>query len=500
MISLAPVSASRSHRILWVALGSAVIMAAVFVAILWPKIAHGTLWHHDELLTGNRAREIVVRHDPSTITLNFEPDFTKPPLQYWISSLAMKLTRNRELAVRLPSLLYGALCLPATVLLAWCCRRREADVANLLLPALAVAAFGYFVHISRIGLLDTGTAFYLALALAGCQPAKRNPRWWWLVGAACVLGAWQKAPYAFAAWALVLARRWIVTGERGTLRSGQLVLALIAALLVASAWPALQWLRHGDELLVTAGHKQADTLLRPHDPDDAGFRPYVYWWWLVQDWALVGVLAPVAVLGTLLSPEYRKENPAQVETAMICTALGFVLALTPYRTERYLITIIPLLAVLTLGWVVSVTERLLERPLARGAILGLLVASALPVAVFHYAKPVRGGPEALQACAQDLQNTLRPDEVVVVDLYADLEFNAPDFILFYAHLRRSAQVLHADEIRNRLATAQENQEPTVYRGIVRADLLAVLQRVNAHVQIVTRHGDWVVWKCTPSDR
>ncbi len=173
-----PVFPPKSRGSFRLALGLAVIMAVAFVVVLWPKISHGTLWHHDELLSGNRAREIVVRHDPLTITLNFEPDFTKPPLQYWLSALLMQMTSNRELAVRLPSLLYGALCLPATVFLAWCCRRREEEEGTLalLLPAIAVAAFGYFVHLSRVGLLDTGTAFYLALTLGGCQLARKHPR------------------------------------------------------------------------------------------------------------------------------------------------------------------------------------------------------------------------------------------------------------------------------------------------------------------------------------
>ena len=127
------------------------------------------------------------------------------------------------------------------------------------------------------------------------------------------------------------------------------------------------------------------------------------------------------------------------------------------------------------------------------------MASTFPVAFFHYVKRARGGPEALYASAQDLRDTLQPNEVVVVDLYADLAFNTPDFILFYAHLRKPAQVLHASEIKSLLARAQENHEPTVYRGIARTDLFAALQGVNVHVQAVARHNDWVVWRCTPSD-
>ena len=159
---------------------------------------------------------------------------------------------------------------------------------------------------------------------------------------------------------------------------------------------------------------------------------------------------------------------------------------------------IPLLAVLTLGWMIGFVERALAGRAARGVALGLIVASTVPVAFFHYVKRARGGPEALYESVQDLRDTLQPNEVVVVDLYADLEFNAPDFILFYAHLRRPAQVLHASEIKNLLAGARENHDPAVYRGIVRNDLFVALQGVNADVQAVARHNDWVVWKYAPS--
>jgi 4-amino-4-deoxy-L-arabinose transferase-like glycosyltransferase len=477
----------------------AMILAAIYVAVLWPKIASGTLWHHDELLTGNRAREMVVRGDPFTVTLNYEPDFKKPPLQYWLSALLMQITRNRELAVRLPSLLYGALCLPATVFLAWCCRRRGGNggIFELLVPGIAVLAFGYFVHISRVGLLDTGSAFYLALVIGGCQLAKKNPRWWWFVGAACTLGAWQKAPYAFGAWILVIALRWVSRKERFGLRSRTFWLALLVSMVAAAGWLALQWIRHGDELMVAAGHEQADTLLRAHDPEDIGFRPQLYWWWLTLDWALVGAVAPVAVIATLISGRLRRELTAHVEVAAVCAIFGVVLALTPYRAERYLIVLIPLLAVVTLTWIPSLIESFSFVPLTQRVLMGIFIVSAFPVAAFHYAKPVRNGPESLLSATHDFRDTLQPGEVIVIDREADPDFNTTDFIQFYASLRRPALLLESYEIDAALRASAAGRNASTYRGIARADQMPRLLRANSRLEAVSRHNEWVLWKCPP---
>ena len=129
--------------------------ALVFVGLLWPKIDAGTLWHHDELLTANRAREMVVRGDPGTLTLNFTPDFRKPPLQILAvrRSPLRALPGRPELAVRLPSLLGGAACLLA---LAWLARAAypddDAGHRTRGAPMLALMGCGYFVLMSRLGL------------------------------------------------------------------------------------------------------------------------------------------------------------------------------------------------------------------------------------------------------------------------------------------------------------------------------------------------------------
>ena len=94
----------------------AAAVAVGFLALLLPKISSGMLSHNDEILTAERAREMLVRGDPWAVTLNWQPDFKKPPLQYWASALLLRWRPlAREWAVRLPSTVYAALCLPRII-------------------------------------------------------------------------------------------------------------------------------------------------------------------------------------------------------------------------------------------------------------------------------------------------------------------------------------------------------------------------------------------------
>jgi 4-amino-4-deoxy-L-arabinose transferase-like glycosyltransferase len=372
-------------------MGYITLMAALFVLILLPRIDLGTLWQHDELLTANRAREMIVRGDPLAVTRNFAPDFKKPPLQYWLCAVALRLLpEHRELAVRLPSLLYGALCLLATAWSARACFPEESDSTLATRAVLALAGCGYFIHMSRVALLDTGAAFHLTLAVGGCQLARRDARWHWFVGLQCVLGAWQKAPYAFAAWGIILLLRAWRKAEDSLPPRGRvhLVGALAVSALAASGWWVLQGIRFGGEALFAAGQQQTATLLRAHDDADAVFRPYLYWFWMARDWAIPGLCTPLAAASVFFRKSTRDDSRL-VECVAVCLIFGAVIAALPYRAERYLIVITPLLAILSVRWLGEMAARLpWTMPDAwRRWLPALALTSAAPVALFHYSAP-----------------------------------------------------------------------------------------------------------------
>src|SRR4051812_9931819 len=82
------------------------------ILIFW-NLGGSELTHWDEGRTGERAREILVFHDWVTIHLNYQPDFAKPPLYYWLTALLYQSIGVNEFAARLWAALFGILGLYA---------------------------------------------------------------------------------------------------------------------------------------------------------------------------------------------------------------------------------------------------------------------------------------------------------------------------------------------------------------------------------------------------
>ncbi len=478
--------------------------ALVFVGLLWPKIDAGTLWHHDELLTANRTREILTRGDPGMLTLNFAPDFRKPPLQYWLCAVALRALPGRpELAVRLPSLLSGAACLLALASLARAAYPKD-EPAVAWTAVLALAGCGYFILMSRLGLLDTGAALWLTLALTGCQLARTNPRWWWFTGVACVAGAWQKAPYAFAAWGLVLAVRACSPGQPSPRRArAHLAGALFASVLVAALWWVAQIARNGFNPVYAGAWRQVHAMSYAHEPADVGFRPYLYWFWLARDWALPGLCAPVAVVAALWTRGQRETNglpaaegsaraaatAASREIGWVCAVHLLALAITPFRVERYLVVVMPLLALLSMRWLRGLPARAPLPPgwqvaTVRRWLLAVALATTLPTALFHYFSRTPGWP-GLRADAQALGRGLSPGESVAAVTESDPNFLVPGFMAFYGGLRGPWRGV---------ALANIGAVPPPCRGLCRRQQWPAVLRACPGARPLAEREDWIVWE------
>ena len=471
-------------RIAWVA-------AAVFVGLLLPKIGGGTLWHHDELLSANRAREMLVRGDPFAVTVNFAPSVKKPPLQYWLcAGLLSLLPRHPELAVRLPTLLAGAACLLAAVRLADAgYPGEEPGERQALWTVLALGSCGYLIHFARVALLDTGAALLLTLALVGCRRARRDARWWWFTALVCVLGAWQKAAYGLAAWAVVLAvNRWgngLTSEAHRPPENGRgrfhLPAAFALAVVGSSGWWLLQFLHEDRALLLNAGREQLGSFLRAHDPTDEGFRPWVYWGWLLRDWAGFGFCAPLAVLAAVRVGGREMERAGWGWT---CAVFGGVLACLVYRAERYLVVITPLLAVLTINFLTRIIQPWSVH--VRRWVLPIVLATALPGAVFQVFKPAPAYPE-LRAVARELGRTLRPGERVLVCTDAEPDFETANFVLFYAGLRRPLEAVPLASVEALPA------EAGACRGVCSRMQWDHLRKARPGLHPVAEAGAWVLW-------
>src|SRR5689334_2219455 len=95
------------------ALTIAIFVVAVLTAWLATEIPKGVLTATDELLTAERAREMIVTGQKLVVQFNFDPSFEKPPLQYWLTTITLARFENRSAAVRIWTVFYGVLTLIA---------------------------------------------------------------------------------------------------------------------------------------------------------------------------------------------------------------------------------------------------------------------------------------------------------------------------------------------------------------------------------------------------
>lgn len=85
----------------------------LWIVLGWIPLMIRPLWEPDEARYAEIPREMLEKGDWLTPTLNYVAYFEKPPLQYWLSALSMKLFGLNALAARLPLALAWALAL-------WC--------------------------------------------------------------------------------------------------------------------------------------------------------------------------------------------------------------------------------------------------------------------------------------------------------------------------------------------------------------------------------------------
>jgi predicted membrane-bound mannosyltransferase len=125
------------------------------ILIFW-NLGGDALIHWDEGRTAERAREILVFYDWITIHLNYQPDFAKPPLYYWLTALLYQLIGVNEFTARFWAALFGVLGLYAVYRLG----TLLFSVAVGTVAAALLLTVTFYLEYARAAMLDTGLVFY----------------------------------------------------------------------------------------------------------------------------------------------------------------------------------------------------------------------------------------------------------------------------------------------------------------------------------------------------
>ncbi|HZE96349.1 MAG TPA: glycosyltransferase family 39 protein, partial [Planctomycetota bacterium] len=165
---------------------SAAILSALLLTSIVGIFDHG-LWTPDEPRDAEISREMAVHGLSAAPTLNREPFLEKPPLYYWATAAALRILGAGAGPARLPSVLFGAITLAFTFLLA----RRMAGREVALRSTLILAGMALYFIVTHRCLVDnamvafTTGAFYLLHGAVADGKGLRN----YLLAYACAAAA-----------------------------------------------------------------------------------------------------------------------------------------------------------------------------------------------------------------------------------------------------------------------------------------------------------------------
>jgi 4-amino-4-deoxy-L-arabinose transferase-like glycosyltransferase len=202
------------------------VMALVLVVA--PLVANAPLFDPDEGLHAAIAQEMNLRHDYVTPSFLGEPFLDKPILFFWAEALSLRAFGDRELAVRLPPLLFGVLGMLGVAALG----RAVFDESTGLLAGIVYGTMLLPLAVSQVAVHDVAVVPFLCAACAVIARG-RSPL---LAGAALGLSILTKGLVAVAFTGLFTIA--LVAFDRRTLRRAPLALTIagVVAVLVALPW------------------------------------------------------------------------------------------------------------------------------------------------------------------------------------------------------------------------------------------------------------------------
>lgn len=427
----------------------------------------GFLNNEDEFLTAERSREMLLQ-GPWAVHDNFEVIDVKPPLQYWLTALTLPLFRNRELAVRLWPLIYGALTAAALGWLAF-----VVDPSRPWLIALSVALLlscPIFLRETCRALLDTGLTLFATLAIVFSHLARSRPGWWFGVALACWFGALQKVPLIILIWLIIIVIRLSERDRQKPVLNGWLFAAIISTILALAAWPLIQLFEF---------RLSPTKLFRFQEAVDITWRnasqPYLEIpFRLTTTWPCGSfVLAAPLLLPYLTKNKVR--SPI-AELSFLCLVLIVLSVISNLRSIRYLLPIVPCLCLLLSVFLCWMLERRQASYTVAFSVVMVLLAAGFPVGQMLITKNRRDYSDQVRI-AEELSARQSADRRSVV-VEADNNMLAEEFYLFYGNLNYHLANFTIDQLRQNPPSA-----PLV--GICNARDLPIVQEQfpNLHIRL-----------------
>lgn len=265
-----------------------IVIGSLFLFLSFNGKIH--LFDWDEINFAESAREMVVTGDYSTVQINFQPFWEKPPLFIWMQALSMKLFGINEFAARLPNAICGLL----TLLFLFEVGYRRFGFRFGVLWALAYAGsflpFFYF----KSGIIDPwfnlfifGSLYtlylYTDINFAGNKKIAVSTG-----GVLLGLAILTKGPAAVVIMGLAFGIFLLVRKFRVSIKAADVGLFVLATLLTGGSWFLFQLLTGNLQVIIDFIEYQVRLFSTP----DAGHRGFLLYHFVVL---LIGVF-PASIL------------------------------------------------------------------------------------------------------------------------------------------------------------------------------------------------------------
>ena len=301
----------------------------------------------DEALYVNAAIRITQDGDWLTPKLLGRPFFLKPPLLMWLSALSIRIFGLSLMAVRLPSLIFGAA--GATAVFVWIARSRSIP-AGLFGSAVLVMS-PLWQTFSRLCYTDmlAGSCSALALVALSIDPAlerRATAVWFGVFSGAAVLAKSLAGLLPMAALVLFLAV------SHSKLKPIRLVEIALAAVVVAAPWHVYQALVHPQWFWAEAIQFQLLGVgLKGMPTGDFSHSSFFYFqrlWQMDPVLAALGLIGLVGFIATLRTKPKTSQKPQTSPLLAFCWILVTLTAMFAFQAKNlpYLVFLIPGLVIL----------------------------------------------------------------------------------------------------------------------------------------------------------
>ena len=418
------------------------------------------------------------------------PTFKKPPLQYWVTAWLLDSGGDIEVALRLPSYLFGIGLIAATGMLAWIMLPSNPWVITAAM--LLQASSGRFWENALSALLDSGATFLTIVAIAGTYAALRQPRWWYLVAAAMAVGAWQKAPIQIAFVAAILLVLVLLRGSsraqvRRSLGNRHFWVAAVIGLVIVLFWPLLQMLRFGPESFDQAYASQMVNRFSPFAPE-SGSRTSFFTLIISGE----PVMRIFAVLALFWLP-WKLQRPDLAPLPLILAVYAVVVAFASgYVSPRYSLLFLPM----ELAALAAVIFVLVPKPWMQLALIAFFSAVSLgPFKSGAQLHLLISNQTQYVAMLQGVASALAADESLVAcngNRGRDrIRWGA--FSYYASGGRPFYRIDSADHLRQ-IGPIDAAKQPL--RGVCSVEQLAKLRPILLDPIVIENVGDYVHWTAT----